>query len=78
MSDAHVVEELGSVLADELAYGFQLDHDALAVEVGLIVLLQLLAFIVGMEELFALERDAAEGELDGEGFLIDGLVHAVA
>ena len=76
--DAHVVEELGTVIADELAYGFQLDNDSIAVEVGLIDLLHLLAFVVGMEELFALEGDGTEGKLDGEGFLVDGLIHAVA
>ena len=78
LGDTHVVEELGSMFADELAYGFQLYNDAVAVEVCLIDLLQLLAFVVGMEKLFALEGDGAEGELDGEGFLVDGLVHAVA
>ena len=63
--DAHIVEELGSMLADELVCGFQLDHDAIAVKVGLIDLLHLLTFIVGMKELFALERDVAKCELDG-------------
>lgn len=53
------------MFADELAYGFQLDHDAVAVEVGLIDLLHLLSFVVGMEELFALEGDAADGKFYG-------------
>jgi hypothetical protein len=72
LADAHVVEELGLVLREDLGDGFQFDDDGVEDEkVGDVLLREYMAFVVGKQGLLGSERDCAGGQFDLKTFVIN-------
>src|ERR1051325_4607418 len=75
--DAQVVDELGLVLREQLADGFEFDDDAFKDEqIGDVTLFEFTALVEAGQFLFGAEGDGAKFQLDFHALLVDVLGQA--